>query len=240
LEKPDMNDPFFEDIFESINENIDMPESSQVLRPGSGMHPVLKFRSGESFLSFREETGRIYVLSTLLDDILTNFHRHALFVPVMYRMGILAKKDINQLYFSVGQEQVVISIDSVDRARLIRLKKGEQEVIPSQRFIGDKLVMEIPRHELSSGHFDLLVDERYITTLAFNFDKRESDLEQIPEEELLQIFGEFPNVKIFNTKDIDNFGKELKENYMGKPLWRYALILALIFLLAEVLFIRFL
>ena len=122
----------------------------------------------------------------------------------------------------------------------IRLKKAGQEIIPSQRFVGDKLLLEIPRHELSSGFYELEVGTQSITTLAFNTDQKESVLDQLPEKELLQIFGEIPQLKIFNTGDIDNFGTELKENYMGKPLWRYALILALFFLLVEVLFIRFL
>ncbi len=240
LEIPDMDNPFFADIFESASEDFNMPEAVRIVSPGPGMRPLLKYRNGDTFLAYREETGRVYLMSTPLDDQYTDFHRHAVFVPVTYRMGIIAKEDFNQLYFSIGQDQVVLSLDSIDREELIRLKKEGQEVIPSQRYIGDKLLLEIPRHELTSGLYDLRVGDRYITTLAFNTDKRESVLDQIPEEELLQIFEEIPHLKIFNTGDIDNFGKELKENYMGKPLWRYALILALIFLLAEVLFIRFL
>ncbi|MFC2125671.1 BatA domain-containing protein [Bacteroidota bacterium] len=240
LELPDMNNPFYADIFESASEDFNMPEAVQVVRSGAGIRKLLSFRNGETFLAYREGNGRIYLISTPLNDQYTDFHRHAVFVPVLYRMGIVSKKDFNQLYFSIGQNQIVITMDSIDREELIRLKREDQEVIPSQRYIGDKLILEIPRHELTSGLYDLQAGNRYITTLAFNSDKRESVLDQIPENELMQIFREIPFVKIFNTEDIDNFGKELKENYIGKPLWRYALILALIFLLTEVLFIRFL
>jgi len=240
IESPDMNNPFFTEIFDTNNEEFIMPVAVPILKPGPGIHPLLSFPNRESFLSYREGIGRFYLMTSPLKDDYTDFHRHALFVPVMYKMGIVAKKDFNHLYFSIGQDQVILSLDSIDREALIRLKNEGQEIIPSQRFIGDKLLLEIPRHELSSGFYELQVGINSITTLAFNTDQRESVLDQIPEKELLQIFGEIPQLKIFNTGDIDNFGKELKENYMGKPLWRYALILALIFLMVEVLFIRFL
>jgi len=240
IESPDMNNPFFTEIFDTNNEEFIMPVAVPILKPGPGIHPLLSFPNRESFLSYREGIGRFYLMTSPLKDDFTDFHRHALFVPVMYKMGIVAKKDFNQLYFSIGQDQVILSLDSIDREALIRLKKEGQEIIPSQRFVGDKLLLEIPRHELTSGFYKLEIGTKTITTLAFNTDQKESILDQIPQKELLEIFREIPQLKIFNTGDIDNFGKELKENYMGKPLWRYALILALIFLLVEVLFIRFL
>ena len=43
-----------------------------------------------------------------------------------------------------------------------------------------------------------------------------------------------------NTSNIDSFSNEIKERYLGTPLWKWALGLALLFLLAEVLLIRFL
>ncbi|MHA2254280.1 MAG: BatA domain-containing protein, partial [Candidatus Kariarchaeaceae archaeon] len=128
LELPDMNNPFFADIFESVSEDFNMPEAVQVVRSGAGIRKLLSFRNGESFLTFREGNGRIYLISTPLKDQYTDFHRHAVFVPVMYRMGIVSKKDFNQLYFSIGQNQIVLTLDSINREELIRLKKEDQEV----------------------------------------------------------------------------------------------------------------
>jgi hypothetical protein len=53
-------------------------------------------------------------------------------------------------------------------------------------------------------------------------------------------FSQKENVTIFDVNDEDNFSKEVKKNKFGVPLWKYAIILALLFLLAEVLLIRFL
>jgi hypothetical protein len=56
----------------------------------------------------------------------------------------------------------------------------------------------------------------------------------------MNFFGENSNIRVFNIKDINKFDQVLKDNYLGKSYWKYALILAMIFLLAEVLLLRFL
>ncbi len=45
---------------------------------------------------------------------------------------------------------------------------------------------------------------------------------------------------MFNSAATGSFSNEIKERYLGTTLWKYALILSLIFLLVEVLLIRFL
>ena len=59
-------------------------------------------------------------------------------------------------------------------------------------------------------------------------------------EKLSEITEENSYVKLFNTKGFNNFDKEIKEKYLGIPLWRLALVLTLIFLFIEILLIRFL
>ena len=77
-------------------------------------------------------------------------------------------------------------------------------------------------------------------TLAFNLDNNESYLEQLSQDEIFSEFDNNSNLTIFDVNDADNFSKEIKKNKFGVPLWKYAIILSLLFLLAEVLLIRFL
>ena len=59
-------------------------------------------------------------------------------------------------------------------------------------------------------------------------------------DEINKKFSIYDNVKIFDANDADKFLKEVKKNKFGVPLWKYAIMLSLLFLLAEVLLIRFL
>jgi len=54
------------------------------------------------------------------------------------------------------------------------------------------------------------------------------------------MLGNGANISIFQATSAGAFSNEIKERYLGTPLWKYALLLALLFLLVEVLLIRFL
>ena len=76
--------------------------------------------------------------------------------------------------------------------------------------------------------------------LTFNFDPKESKLDQYNLNELQTIFAENNNISIFSPADESEFTSMLKKQYEGTPYWKIALILSLFFLLTEILLIRFL
>jgi hypothetical protein len=85
------------------------------------------------------------------------------------------------------------------------------------------------------------VNERdTVGMLAFNLNKYESLLGQYTGDQIKQQLGNPKGISIFEAKSEEAFSNEIKARYLGKPLWKYALILALSFLLAEILLIRFL
>jgi hypothetical protein len=53
------------------------------------------------------------------------------------------------------------------------------------------------------------------------------------------LLGGGNNLSIFQPSGQGSFTNEIKERYLGRQLWKYALLAALLFLLAEVLLIRF-
>ena len=76
--------------------------------------------------------------------------------------------------------------------------------------------------------------------VAFNLAKAESILDQYSANEIKNQMGNGANITIFEAGSTDAFSDEIKARYLGKPLWKYALMLSLVFLLAEVLLVRFL
>jgi hypothetical protein len=65
-------------------------------------------------------------------------------------------------------------------------------------------------------------------------------LDQYAGEEMKELLGGGDRITIFNVGSQEAFSNEIKERYLGTPLWKYALLLALFFLLMEILLIRFL
>ena len=239
---PDLDDPFFENIFERTNEQFDLPYASPVIGWSGQQTDLLRLRNNINFLSGFRSAGMTFVLAAPLSDQFTNFHRHALFVPVMYRMASLSKTSFEAPYYNINLPVIRLKPDSMNRQDIFKLHEVNEanELIPNQRISSNELIMEMPKNVLQAGFYELKRGNDIKSVLAFNLDKNESNLEQMDISEIRSSFGQKDNVTIFDTNDADNFSNEVKKNKFGVPLWKYAIILALLFLLAEVLLIRFL
>jgi hypothetical protein len=239
LDRPDFNNPFFENVFEEKSMSIAMPRASRVLDWGADRSAILKFKNDAPFLSRFEQNGSLYVMATPLKQTFTDFYNHALFVPVMYRIAASSLKNENRLYYTLKEDFISLRLDSVTSDDPIRLK-GEEEILPSQRRVTDLVYLDIPKFSIQAGFYDVIASRDTIGLLSFNLDKAESLLDQFDASDVKEQMGNGENISIFEADSPEAFSTEIKERYLGKPLWKYAIMLALLFLLAEVLLIRFL
>jgi hypothetical protein len=235
LDKPDYNNPLFDNIFEERSAQLQMPRAKKALDWGQDRSAILRFRNGLPFLS---QFGKLFMLSVPLDRNYTDFYNHALFVPVMYRLAATGKKNESSPYYFLTENIVTVQADSLYGEEPVRLV-GAIEVIPPQRKDIDKVVMELPRFTMNAGFYQVIFQKDTIDQVAFNLSRDESKLEHFSFDELSARFGA-GNVSVFTAISPSAFGDEIRERYLGTPLWKYALILSLVFLLAEVLLIRFL
>jgi hypothetical protein len=216
-----------------------MPRATKYLEWGDDRSAILRFKNGTPFLSSYMQSGRLYVLATPLQETFTDFSKNALFVPVMYRMASTARKNASRLYYSLSENFVSLKVDSLAGEESLRLK-GDQEIIPAQRIAGDRVLLDIPGYSLTRGFYYVTAPEDTLDLLAFNLDRDESLMATYRTEEVLNHLGEGSHVTIFQAGSTEAFSNEIKARYLGEPLWKYALTLALLFLLIEILLIRFL
>jgi hypothetical protein len=158
----------------------------------------------------------------------------------MYRIAAMSKTSYENLYYTINDPAIVLKPDSLNKQDIFRFKSRDNEFIPGQRIQASELILDLPRHIISPGFYDLMLKEQKKGVLAFNREKKESYLEQYSIEEINELFSIHKNVTIFDVKESDDFKKEIKKKKFGVPLWKYAIILALFFLLTEILLIRFL
>jgi len=239
VDRPDYNNPFFENVFEERSPSIAMPKAAQLLRWGSDRSAILRFKNDEPFLTRLNQGGKLYLMATPLNTSYTDFANHALFVPVMYRIASSSRKNDSRLYYTLKENFITLKVDSLVREEPLKLK-GEQEIVPDQRLVNDQVFLEIPKFSMSQGFYQVLAGTDSVGLIAFNLDKAESLLDQFTGTEIKNQMGDAPNISIFEATSAEAFSNEIKERYLGKPLWKYALMIALFFLLVEVLLIRFL
>lgn len=238
LATPDFEDPFFENVFEETKQNILMPQAAGVIKWGQDRVALLKYSNGFPFLSRTTENGSIYKFAAPFDTDYTNLQSHAIFVPVMYRIAAESASSRSKLYYYTSDPVINFRTDTLTTDNIFKLKRQEEEIIPAQNVSGNNVLMEVPKFTITAGFYDLVFDGKVISSLAFNNSPEESDLRQYNVEELKQMFR--GKVDVFEVEDRDQFETAVETKYIGRPLWKYAIILALTFLLAEVLLIRFL
>ncbi len=236
LDKPDFQNPFFKNVFEEKTMSVAMPSAIRLIDWGADRSAILKFKNNQPFLS---QHGKLFLLASPLEKKSTNFYNHALFVPVMYRVAASGKKTERPLYYSLTSSTIVLPADSLVGEDPVKLV-GNQEFIPQQRKNNGQFFMELPKHAVVAGFYYATHRQDTLGLVAFNLDKNESLLQPLKGEEAKTKLGGRKNISIFNSTSAEKFGGEIKERYLGNPLWKYAIVLALSFLLAEVLLIRFL
>ena len=236
LNLPDFQNPLLQNVFEEKNSAMAMPAGTKLLDWGTDRSAILQFKDGRPFLS---QVGNVFLLASPLEKTFTDFYNHALFVPLMYRMAALGKRSEQKPYYNLSSTLISISADSLVGEEPIKMQ-GKQEVIPLQRRLNDKILLEMPKYALDPGFYTITFKKDTLEVVAFNLDKSESILESLTGEEAKAQLGGGNSISIFNSSSPDSFRNEIKERYLGTPLWKYALVLALLFLLVEVLLLRFL
>ena len=239
LENPDFNNPFFENVFEERSNRLVLPKAKKVLDWGADRSAILKFKNEKPFLSQFTQGGKVFLLASPLQQEFTDFNGNFLFLPVMYRIATSAKKSDWKPYYSLNETIITMRVDSLPGEASIRLV-GEEEIIPAQRKLTNRVVLELPRFSMQAGFYHAFVGQDTTGLFAFNQNSRESLLEQMSGTEVIGQLGGGENLSLFEANSSETFSNEIKTRYLGKPLWKYALIIALFFLLVEILLIRFL
>ena len=246
---PNRQEPFFRDVFGAQSRVASMPRVAPVLRWSRTGTDILRLRDGgESYLAnFTSGAGRVYVFSAPFAEKYSDFTAQALFVPVMYRMAMLSYKNEQlpayRLMQGVVSLQLPLAIDGAGEQANeagFRLVKDSLTLIPGQRVIGQEVRLEMPEGMDMPGFYQVRRQGKVLTTLAFNQDKRESELAAYSADELRQLVGpNRPNVRVVEVGDAGTGLTRFQAEQVSTPLWRYFLVLALAALLAEVLLVRF-
>ena len=228
----------FDGVFESQEKNMNFPLVKRYFRLSSLSkttgQSVLSFINQDSFIKeFTIGQGRVYLSSVGLDKTFSNFDQHALFVPILYNMASYAGGK-QQMAYTIGQQSIPFVTRNTNLP--FKMKQSEFEFIPNLRgktlFVGDQIK--------TAGHYDLFdYNEQRLAQLAFNYDRKESDLTTLQADELEQWSANNDNILVLDKKaeELTAFLGQLNN---GKPLWIYCICLSLLFIILETLLIRLL
>ena len=242
LTVPERNHPFFRGIFSGYDASMTMPVSSRRLAWSKSSEDILRFRGGTPFLSrFDRGNGKVFLMAAPLDEQFNTLVNHALFVPVMYKLAMSGYKQEQALAYTLGSTTIRIPLkEAPAKDGVFKLEQDSTSFIPEQQIRGGSLYFNIPDELDKAGFYTLKYQDKTIAMLAFNYNKAESELDQYTPDELKALVGDRPNVHVYDYGDVFSVKGEFEKRYFGVKLWKYCLILCLVFLMAEIALIRFL
>lgn len=234
----------FRDVFENRSANLRLPTTQGNFsfgRTNAGREEqLLTYRDGSAFLSkYQVGQGNLYVCAAPLAQDFNNLGQSGeIFIPMLYKMAISSNRS-RKIAYTIGRDEVIEADHFVNSTDIVYKLRGESgEFIPEQRIIGAKAFLGIGNQVLQAGYYDLFLNQDTILAeYAFNYDRKESALDYTTTEDLQAVSRN--NINIIDILEESVLTARIEERSQGITLWRWCLILALLFLAVEVLLLRF-
>ena len=231
----------FDNVFEEKPTNINYPVSynSWIIQQNKNSisEQLLAFSNGTSFLKKYEiNSGALYLCASNLSTNASNFGKHALFVPTIYNMALESARRI-QTSYQMNDSKIVLNAIQASESP-IKFKKGDYEWIPKQKWKENSVDIFLGNSISEPGFYSVIQDNKVIEQLAFNYNRDESDLKKFKVEEFKEQAAQKGLTIEFLNGDAETLSASI--NALGKAagLWKYFIILSLIFIALEILFLR--
>lgn len=235
------NEFVFKDVFELAKKNRKLPKVNASFKLSSYQNRnrdiLISNRDGSPYLlKYSRQKGHLYLCTSPLDTKYNDLAINAeIFVPMLYKMSISSQTTENMARI-IGKDDIVNITSNKENQDLTYKIKGAEEFIPGQRRHNNEVILDINNQIKKSGFYDVSIGDKTVENLAYNYDRIESNLQTSSSEELT---FDNPKITLLNTNNDTNLAQIINENDKGVPLWRWCLILSLIFLAIETLLLRF-
>lgn len=243
VERIDLQQPFFRDVFTAMPRNVDLPrvQARYAITPPATADVLLRLQDGRAFLSGTPvEKGRVYLCAAPLGPEGSTFTRHALFVTSLLRMAELSRP-MGALYHIIGAEAAIPleGVDLVGEAAPHLKGPNGTDLVPEVRRTPGELSLVLHDEDLEPGAYAVTLANDTVATLALDLPRSEGDLSAYTPDQLKALLAQHGLGTITVLEQAaDGLAVSLKELDQGTKLWKWCVLAALLFLALEILFIR--
>lgn len=240
-------DPLYNGVFEKKPENYKYAKVFQnyPFNTHSNQQFIRLFGQGstKAFLIYsKASNGRIFIQNSPLNKDFTDFEKHALFAATYLRIAETSALN-TPFYFTIGEDTPYPLRTQISESAPFHLTQTETsfDVIPP--LINGRYQRQIQFSNIypdlkMAGIYTLSNENNFNDLLAFNYSRTESNIEHFSQDELNILFEEQTKTKLNWLNNYDKGHIEISK-LKAKEYWRILLILALVFLITEILIIKF-
>jgi hypothetical protein len=220
--------PLLTNVFDKRVSNFQYPKVERFYaNTTNSISSILNYEDGTSFLS---KNGPVFRFSAALQKDNSNFKNSPLIVPVLYNIGKQSLKT-GDLFYTIGERNTIDIPTKLRQDDILTLTKGERSVIPLQQTYDNKVKLITEVYPDMAGIVSVKNEETFLKNLSFNFNRNESNL---------RYFGaqDFENISLNNS--VVSALMAIKSASNVNELWKWFVIFAVIFLIIEMLILKFL
>lgn len=238
------DDYIFQDVFTEKKQNLKLPSTQGQYKikvsNRSGSEDILSYRDGSSFLTKTKfNLGYSFVCAAPIALTYSNLVQNSeIFIPMLYRLSMMTGK-IEKLAYTMGKDLFIETRvpENVGEA-VLRLRNDKIEFIPEQRTIGTKLLCNVSQLKSEAGFYGLFAEgnAEVLDVFSFNYDRKESEMQFFTKKEIEGRMQSY--MSIVDGTYAKDFSSILSVEKKGWILWKYCLLLVLLFLALETALLR--
>jgi hypothetical protein len=222
--------PLYVAVFEKKTDNFQYPETKASFTVSSVSPTVLAYEDQSAFLTaIQNPVSSVYVFSAPIDKENSNFQNSPLIVPTFYNMAQNAgKTGITAL--TIGEKSPFMIDALLSKDEIVNVKNKDEKFIPVQQILNNKVKLTFNDNPQIAGNFGVYKQDELLKNISFNYNRTESNL-AAANKEALSNYKVIDNIEtVFNTLLTDRTNNEI---------WKWFVVLALLFLVTELLIQKF-
>jgi len=218
--------PIFDAVFDKQVSNFQYPVVHNYYNINTPESSILRFEDNRPFLI---QTNNAFVFAASLNSDNSNFIDSPLIVPTIYNIGRQSLK-LPKLYYNIGEENTFDVNTTMQQDAILKLKLGDTEIIPQQQTFSNKVSVITNETPEVASTYAITNNSETLEHISFNYNRSESNL-------TYQDLSSIQNASISNS--LPELLTSIKSDNNINALWKWFVIFALIFLIIEMLILKY-
>jgi aerotolerance regulator-like protein len=218
--------PLFKDVFEKEVENFQYPKVNAFYSVSSNATPAIGFEDNQSFLLQKNKT---YLFTAPINKENSNFQNSPLVVPTIYNMA-LQSLPLPRLYYTIGQQNAIAVPVKLGPDEILTVKDSTEQFIPLQQTKANYVLMTTTDKPNKAGNYQIVKKTEFLENISFNYSRSESELQYLNPED-------WEGAEVYNS--VNDLFDAIEDANAINSFWKWFAIFALLFLLFEMLILKF-
>ncbi len=230
ITKIQFSNPLFNSVFEKKIINFQYPNTKTSFSFSGATPAILSYEDQSMFLtSISNQLSNVFVFAAPINKINSNFQQSPLIVPIFYNMAQNdSKTGVSAL--TIGENKPLIIDSQLTKDEILSIKNKTENFIPVQQILNSKAKLTCNDLPKQAGNFGVFKKNDLIKNVSFNYSRTESNIDENAADVL-------SNFKIIDS--IETVFDNIKTDRTDSQIWKWFVILALLFLVAEIFIQKF-